>query len=235
MAKLQFLQAVMVVWCVVIYSTSEAVKNPKAFKQFVQNRVIATFQPWAQNYGQNSNQFAAMLLMNTDTNWDTFNYNPTPTQQALNARAQPTRAQMVNYYAALPKDSKHSEQRIFNSFKCLLSAYKKHNQGAKPQTLLLYTWYLPCYTRISTKYSGCTNIVLNNFNRLQRNPATRGMNLVVAYTDANGNFQGCSCNKEQTTQQFKNAGIDLVHVPDSQMEAFIENIESFSELINLME
>lgn len=233
MAKLQFLQAVLVVWCVVIvYNTSEAVvQNEEQFKKFIENKVISKFQPWAE-YNNNS-QFAVELLMDTDSDWNSFEYLPVDPTQYTTSRSQPGPNDLTNYYAALrsKRGGHHSEKRLINNFQALLKAYKDHikNHGGIPRTftVVLYTWYLPCSRRIEGR-TDCT-ILLTRFAENIRNlfkkmfgkkklAQMERVHVIVAYTkeDKEGKLKGCTCNLKTTQQLFRNVGIDLVHVPVNQ-------------------
>ena len=241
MTKLQFLQAVLVVWCVVIYSTSEAVvQNEEEFKQFIKNRVINKFRPWAQSYGQNSKQFAVMLLMDADKNWTSFKYLPEQPQLIdVSKREQPREGDRVNYYVALPNDGEHSEERLLNNFDNLLNAYKSKNIGQNP-VAVMYTWYCPCCTRIYNNWlcndKSCTNKLVDFYKKKLQG---QGIHLIVAYSKEkklNGqNFSNCIVNKQRTKQLFDDEKIDLVHVPPNQVEALIETMTRLSKLFKSIE
>ena len=223
MAKLQFLQAVFVVWCVVIYNTSEAVKNEVEFKNFIRNKVISKLKPWAEK--NEYDQFAVELLMDTDSNWNSFKYLPVDPTKNTNSKSQP-QGSLVNYYATLPDRGRHSEQRLLNNLPALFTAYKK-NHGGTLKAVVLYTWYLPCSQRDSKKYSSCTNEISDFFTNKKIAKMMQGVHLVVAYTKKNGDFRGCSCNEQTTTNIFKGAGIDLVQVPDNQGGSYFNTVRNW--------
>ena len=244
MTKLQFLQAVLVVWCVVIYSTSEAVvQHEEQFKQFIKTKVIGKFKTWA-NVGFQSTQFAVMLLMDTDMNWNSFKYLPEQPQAIDSSKKeQPREGDRVNYYVALPNDGEHSEERLLNNFEDLLNAYKSKNNEQNPVTVVLYTWYCPCCTRKYNYGSGwvcndlsCTNKLVDFYKEKLED---QGIHLIVAYSKEkklnNQNFSSCIVNKQRTKQLFDDEGIDLVHVPPNQVEALIETMTRLSKLFKLIE
>ena len=238
MAKLQIIQAVLAVtWCIMLCNTSEAaIKNKNNFIQFMERNVIPPFQRWTQGFGPNSHQFAVMLLMDSNSNWNTFNFVPSIDQKKdINCRELP--CQMVNYFAALPKNGQHSEQRIINKFHELLMAYKHNKKGHNPKAVVLYTWYLPCCSRLSQKYKykTCTTL-LSDFEK--QHLAKAGVKFIVAYTKLakeNGEkFIGCEINSVVTTKAFKDAGIELVKVPyNRELESLIERIMQ-NMLLNLI-
>ena len=46
-------------------------KSGRVFKTFIKDKVISTFKIWT-----GKQQFAVMMLMNSDSNWDKFKFSP---------------------------------------------------------------------------------------------------------------------------------------------------------------
>ena len=65
----------------------------------------------------------------------------------------------------------------------------------------------------------------------KKNAALNGVDFVVAYTKDNGNFRGCSCNEEETKNKFKQARLDLVHVPYNDLKSLIQRMYEFMTMI----
>ena len=231
MAKLQILQVVLVTWCMLLFNTSEAIKNEQELVNFIKSSVIPKLRGWTLKYGSNADQFAVMMMMDSDSDWDSFVFTPDVVQEKNTLKIQPDdRSEIKNYFAAMPRDGKHSEQRILNIFNDLLNAYKDSHDNKNPKAVVLYTYYLPCYERDSTKYHACTDL-LEEFHDKQKDAALNGVDFVVAYTKDNGNFRGCSCNEEETKNKFKQAGLDLVQVPYNDLKSLIQRMYEFMTMI----
>ena len=214
MAKLQILQVVLVTWCMLLFNTSEAIQNEQELVNFIKSSVIPKFHGWTHTYSSNADQFAVMMMMDSDSDWDSFVFTPDVVQLKNVLRIQPDdMSKIKNYFAAMPKSWKHSEQRILDTFNDLLNAYKGSHSNKNPKAVVLYTYNLPCYEKNNPKYPSCTGLLVE-FHNKQQNAALNGVDFVVAYTDAgnNGNFRGCSCNEAETKMKFEQAKLDLVHV-----------------------
>ena len=231
MAKLHVLQIVLVTWCMLLFSTSEAIKNEQELVNFIKSSVIPKLRGWTLKYGSNADQFAVMMMMDSDTDWDSFVFTPAIVQEKNDLKTQPDdRSKINNYFAAMPRDKKHSEQRVLNTFDDLLNKYKASHSNNGPQAVVLYTYYLPCYERDSTKYHACTDL-LTEFHDKQKTANLNGVDFVVAYTKDNGNFRGCSCNRQETENKFKQAGLDLIQVPYSDLKSLIQRIYEYVIMI----
>ena len=237
MAKLQILQAVLVTWCMLLLNTSEAIKKEQEQKlvNFIKSRVIPKFHGWTHKYSANANQFAVMMMMDSDSDWDSFEFKPDIVQEMNKLKIQPDdKSKMKNYFAAMPfKKGKppimHSEHRILNTFNDLLNAYKIHS-NKNPEAVVLYTYNLPCYERVTKKTHACTDL-LKEFHDKQKDAALDGVDFIVAYTKDNGNFRGCKCNKQQTVKKFEDAKLDLVQVPYNDLKSLIQRMYEFMTMI----
>ena len=106
-ALLLLLQAVTFMWC--INACSATIENEDAFVTFIQNKVIKKFQPWVKHIkGQNFEQFAVMLLMDTDSDWSSFRYLPGKPKKKADSDVQPPediikdKETEINYVATVP-------------------------------------------------------------------------------------------------------------------------------------
>ena len=160
-------------------------KNEADFRNFMQDKVVGPFKKWAEQF--RSKQFAVMLLMDSDSNWNQFQYDPPLNNPSVNKeREWPADGKIVNYYAALPKNHKHSEARILDNFEILLKNYinKKH---AKPKAIVLYTWYKPC-SHYHPKHTNCMTL-LTQFAEALPKMGLDGVKMIVAYTEEYKNLR----------------------------------------------
>ena len=84
MAKLQILQVVLVTWCMLLFNTSEAIKNEQELVNFIKSSVIPKLRGWTLKYGSNADQFAVMMMMDSDSDWDSFVFTPDVIQEKNN-------------------------------------------------------------------------------------------------------------------------------------------------------
>lgn len=89
---------------------SGEIQNLNDFKSFIKTKVIGTFRPWAKQLGKH--QFAVMMLMDTDKNWDTFKFSPEPDKYST-SNVQPSHvSEMVNYVATIPAETWIKESHL---------------------------------------------------------------------------------------------------------------------------
>ena len=187
MAKLLLVQILFLIICS-FASESGAVKNKKKFETFIKDKVIGTFRPWAIKHGKE--QFAVLMLMDSDKNWDKFAFSPAASEES-NSFVQPNVNKVVNYAASLPelaiipaknlKGGKkmkghkggaskkkveswlHSEQRIFEKYlEPMLLAYNA-KKNKIPKAMVLYSWIVPCIKHGSCPSKGtkgCTSHIV---------------------------------------------------------------------------
>ena len=140
MAKLQILQVVLVTWCMLLLNTSEAIKNEQELVNFIKSSVIPKLRGWTLKYGSNADQFAVMMMMDSDSDWDSFVFTPDVVQEKNNLKIQPDdKSKIKNYFAAMPRDGYHSEQRILYQFNKILNAYKGSHNNKNSKAVVLYT------------------------------------------------------------------------------------------------
>ena len=212
MTKLQILQMILVTSCILIYTTpADAIEHENEFRQMMRKKVIDPLCKWAKSY--HNEQFGVLLL--TDFNlkdWESFK--PIPNinikkKYGVNKRAQPIyNDRMFNYYAALPLNDVHSEDRVLLKYDTLLKEYKKYKFD--PKHVVLYTYFLPC--------PDCTNIITkfyvdhaNHFNK-------KGIDFIVAYSADTGlNY----LKPDETIDAFEKNKIKHVKIP---LEHFMSRI-----------
>ena len=198
--------------CILIYTTpADAVENVDEFVEMMQDKVIYPLRTWTKEYSSNYDQFGVLLMMGSNTDWASFEPLPKIRYNKYDHKAQPIYRMMDNYYAALPKDSYHSEERVLGQFTRLLRAYQdKH--GTYPEAIVLYTYFLPCYYRFNEELNSCTSVISNFVTDYE--DALSDVDFFVAYSDdRNLEFNGCSCNKRGTNNEFYDKYIDHIKVP----------------------
>ena len=126
---------------------------------------------------------------------------------------------MINSVVALPLDGKHgsihAEERVLEQFFPLLEHYRK-NFGTDPTSILLYTYFFPCFERISKKHpQSCTSLISDfvDSHATELNEL-KDTKFYVAYSnDKTLKFRGCSCNIEKTKEEFEKTGVDIIKIP----------------------
>ena len=150
---------------------------------------------------------------------------------------------MVNYVAVIPGKAKngknkekffHSEQRIYDKYlEPMLLNYHAEKNGA-PKAMVLYSWIVPCYQQScpSTGTTGCTSHTL----KALKSYADK-VKVIVAYTTKGGGMSGSTkCNAEETENQLKAAGIDVLKIKyNSEEEAIIEDLIKIGRLLETLE
>ncbi len=252
MAKRLLVQTLFLAICLFAV-VSEAMKQKKKFETFIKDDVISKFRPWAQNH--NKEQFAVLMLMDEDKNWDKFKFSPEPSKTSK-SNVQPGINNMHNYAAAIPgltmitehrikgggsskkKVEKylHSEQRIFEKYlEPLLLDYTIEKKGA-PKAMVLYSWIVPCMKQScpSKGTSGCTAHTIQELAKYAKQ-----LKVIVAYTTLGGGMTGkTKCNAEETENQLKEAGIEVIKISYNDKEeekAMIENLIKLGRLLETLE
>ena len=77
MAKLLLVQTLVLTICWFAL-VSGKIDNPGKFKTFIKNQVLPIFRSWAQEHVKE--QFAVLMLMDTDKDWSTFKFSPAPSK-----------------------------------------------------------------------------------------------------------------------------------------------------------
>ena len=228
------------------------IKSVKKFKAFIRNKVIGTFRPWAQEH--EGEQFAALMLLDTDKNWDKFEFSPAPLKKDAKTTVQPPVDKLENYAAALPeftmvpkkhlkggggnknkvKKFLHSEQRLFEKYlEPMILSYVTKNQNA-PKAMVLYSWIVPCIQQScpSKGTKGCTSHIVK-----QLETYAKQIKVIVAYTTLGGGMTGnTKCDADKTEEQLKAVGIDVIKVDyNSKEEAIIEKLIKIGALLETLE
>ena len=228
------------------------IKSVKQFDEFIRDKVIDTFRPWAQEHG--GEQFAALMVLNKNYNWNSFKFSPIPLKKNTIKTIQPPRDKLVNYAAALPALTKiskkrlkgggssekkvekflHSEQCIFETkLKPLLDKYETNN-NKKPEAIVLYSWIVPCFKQScpSKETKGCTSHIIQELGSY-----TDQTTVIVAYTTGGGGMTGgTKCEETETVQKLKDANILVRKVRyNSKEEAIIEKLIKLGTLLETLE
>ena len=236
MAKLLLIQSLFLTICWFAL-VSGKIDNPEKFKTFIKNEVISTFKPWANSFGMN--QYAVLMLMDTDKDWSTFKFSPEP-EEKYEYPVQPHQlSELVNYVAVVPgwmnikgkKKWRHSEQYIFDNFfeKMLLDYIK--TKGA-PKAIVLYSWAVPCFQQScpSKDTTGCTSHTIKALEGYAKQ-----IKVIVAYTDSGENMgKNTKCDTDETETELTAAGIDVIPIDDED-EAMIENLIKLGRLVQIIE
>ena len=213
MAKLLLIQILFLIICSIAFESARgAIKNEQKFKTFIKDKVIGTFRPWALSHGKE--QFAVLMLMDSDKNWDRFEFSPAVSHPEMSA-VQPNVDKVVNYAAALPGLTKipanklkggkkikghkggaskkkveswlHSEQRILTKYlEPMLLAYNDKKK-ADPEAIVLYSWIVPCITHGSCPSKGTTGCTSHIIQQLEAY-ATE-IPVIIAYTTYGGGMK----------------------------------------------
>ena len=209
MAKLHILQLILLTWCILSFNTSDT-------NATFSNQLKKLIKPWMKTYNKNYQQVAA-LVMTDSTSLNNFVFEPSPiSYEHPKLKIQPYPSQMINSVVALPLDGKHAEERVLERFSPLLEHYRKNHFGLDPTSILLYTYYFPCFERFSKKHPHSCTSLISDFVKLHAEELNelQDTKFYVAYSNDNTlNFNGCSCDIEKTKQVFKTSGIDLVKIP----------------------
>ena len=124
---------------------------------------------------------------------------------------------MINSVTSMPYRGKHAEERVLKRFPKLLENYRNHFKS-NPNYIILYTYFFPCFERISKKHPhSCTSLISNfyadNAEQL-RKLNSEDIKFILAYSnDSTLDFKGCSCDIEKTKKILKELGIDIVKIP----------------------
>ena len=239
MAKLFLIQTLFltILWFVFV---SGEIKNEKDFKFFIIKDVIPTFHKWARKVNE-GNQFAVLMLMNTDQNWKNFRFLPSKPSSTDKSMVQPAAElkDIDNYVAVLPgtigNEYMHSEQRIYEKY--LTNMYEKYIQKyhTPPKAMVLYSWIVPCIEQsCATEGKGCTDHTIKSLQKY----VTEKTQVIVAYT-TNGSRTSkkhTTCNPTNTKQKLEKTGIDVMKVNyRTEEEAMIENLIKLGRLLQILE
>ena len=209
MAKLHILQLILLTSCILIFNTSDTNATfPYQLTKFI--------RPWMKTYNKNFEQVAALVMTDTKSLND-FVFKPSPiSYEHPSLKIQPYPSQMINSVVALPKNGKHAEERVLEQFFPLLEQYRENHSGSDPTSILLYTYYFPCFERFSKKHPySCTSLisdfVKSHAEELNKLHETK---FSVAYSDDDtSNVSGCICDVEKTKEIFEKLGIDISKIP----------------------
>ena len=113
-------------------------------------------------------------------------------------------AEYGNYMVARPSNQYHSEVKLFGGidspFNHLWHTYVKHNNGAYPKCIVIYSWNFPC--------SDCTDSIIKSLKEKPYN----SVSVVVAHTA----FWKKDSNREKSKEKFKTKNITVKHIPYHQ-------------------
>lgn len=239
MAKLLLIQTLFLTICWFALVSGE-IDNPEEFKTFIKNKVISTFKPWAKSFKMN--QYAVLMLMDTDKDWSTFKFSPKPSDDYKYAVQPKQLSEMVNYVAVIPgmmnikgkEKWRHSEQYIYDKFleDMLFDYYNKMKRA--PKAIVLYSWAVPCYQQScpSKGTTGCTSHTIKALKGYAKQ-----MKVIVAYTDSGDNMgKNTKCDTNKTETELTAAGIDVIPINDEENnEAMIENLIKLGRLMQIIE
>ena len=227
---------------------SGKIENEGELKSFIKEKVIPTFRTWAKKSRGGGEQFAVLMLMDTDKEWHNFKLLPTPktTDKSLVQPAADERDHNYNYIAVQPgkidNQYMHSEQRIYEEYlENMWKKYKeKHHQNA-PKAMVLYSWIVPCATQecASKSTKGCTEHTIKALKKY-----TQDTKVIVAYTTKGGGGKRKSekpkftCDFKTTEEKLEKANIDVVRITgkfekEDEQEAMMENL--INRLLQILE
>ena len=228
MAKLLLVWTLFLTICWYTVVSGE-IEDEEGLKKVIANKVIPTFRKWAQDGG--GEQFAVLMLMNTNHDWNRFEFLPPPTT-TFTSIVQPKKSNINNYVAAIPGKNNdgfmHSEQRIYEKYlKDMYAKYYKREKEA-PKAIVLYSWIVPCTKQsCATKGKGCTDHTIKALKKY----ITKETQVIVAYTTKGSGkrTEQFTCNFETTEEKLKNANIDVVRITgkfekEDEQEAMMENL-----------
>ena len=242
MAKVVLVQTLFLTFCWFAF-VSGKIENEDELKAFIKNKVIGVFRPWARTRGKE--QFAVMMLMDTDEDWNTFKFSLAPSKTYPSIVQPKEKSNMLNYVAVIPgkinsnDNFLHSEQRSYNNYlKDMLSNYKAAMNRA-PKAMVLYSWAVPCYQQLcpSTGTTGCTSHTIKALKNY-----TKEMKVIIAYTTLGGGMSGnTKCNASKTTTELEAKGIDVTRIngnfnnKEAEQEAMIESLIKLVRLEQILE
>ena len=159
MAKLLLIQTLFLTICLFAFISGE-IQKKKDFRAFIAKKVEPIFRDWAEKVN-GGEQFAVLMLSDTDRNWNTFKLSPEPSSDDT-SMVQPAADKIDNYVAVLPgtinNQYMHSEQRIYEEY--LDDMWKNYKQKhGIPKAMILYSWIVPCQSQTcpSQGTTGCTS------------------------------------------------------------------------------
>ena len=251
MAKLLLVQTLFLTICWFALVSGD-IQDEEGFKTFIKDEVIKNFRSWAQSSknDKSKEQFAVLMLMDSDRNWNKFKFSPElPNELDTNTNVIPKDvADMVNYVAVKPGKTQirkkekflHSEQRIYEKFldRLLLNYHamkeKEKKKKTTPEAIVLYSWIVPCFEQScpSQGTKGCTSHTIQ-----QLGAYAKKVKVIVAYTTNGGGMKGkTKCNAQETENQLKAAGIDVLKINyNGKEEAIIEGLEKLGRLLETLE
>ena len=248
MAKLLLIQTLFLTICWFAF-VSGKIEHEEEFKKFIRGKVVPTFRKWAKHRkdveGFGGEQFAVLMLMDTDKDWDKFTLLPKPKPAYKKGFiVQPKqRHQMKNYVAVLPGSIKkggdflHSEQRIYEDYlKHIWNKYKADHYDQVPKAMVLYSWIVPCIEQScpSEGTSGCTKHTMDALKDY-----TDKTKVIVAYTTkGGGTSKSIKCNAAETKLKLENAGIDVINVDykkEEEQEAMMESLIKLGRFLQILE
>ena len=186
MAKLLLIQTLFLTICLFAL-VSGTIQKKKDFRAFIVNKVAPTFRAWAWNVNRGE-QFAVLMLTDTDQNWNTFKLSPEPSS-AVKSMVQPAADMRDNYVAVLPGNNMHSEQRIYEEYlEDMWNNYKQKH--GTPKAMVLYSWIVPC-TKQSCPSQGTTGCTSHTIQALKK--YTKETEVVVAFTTKGGVHTDKAC------------------------------------------
>ena len=236
MAKLLLVRTLFltICWFTVV---SGGIKNSEELENLLAEKVAPKFLKWAHNNGKQ--QFAVLMLMDTAENWHNFKLNPEPSTDVMDFVYQPPSRYRHNYIAALPGKQdgvfKHAEQRIYDYYlETMLERYRKNHGNKDPKAMILYTWIVPCIKRTclhtGKDVESCTKRSITALKKY-----TKLTKVVIAYSTGKISESPLyECNYEETTNELKEVGIDVIKVPEEQ-EAIMESLIKLGRLLQILE
>ena len=181
---------------------------PNGFRDFIIERIIPDFS------GQRKigyYQFAVVVLLSESDlmnikqmSFIPSNYWGKPILDKTVPLMPQDSAEYGNYMVARPSNQYHSEVKLFGGidspFNHLWHTYVKHNNGAYPKCIVIYSWNFPC--------SDCTDSIIKSLKEKPYN----SVSVVVAHTA----FWKKDSNREKSKEKFKTKNITVKHIPYHQ-------------------
>ena len=263
-ALLLLLQAVTFMWC--INACSATIKNEEAFVTFIQNKVIKKFRPWVKySKGQNFEQFAVMLLMDTDSDWNSFKYLPEnpvrkthddvqpPERTILSNLRKKQKKKDINYVATVPAEKSVKREYIKEDSlsedqkkKKMIDVYLHAEQRIFIQYYRAVVKSHPKIPKAIVIYSWIVPCIEQPCSSRCSEGCTDQLinklrqfveytQVIVAYTSQGTNVRSCTCDEEATKRKFAAAGIDYVKVPYNDKVAIIEDLMKMGTMLELLE
>ena len=216
---------------------TSGINDPAGFDRLMQ-RVIGIFREWAQRRGKE--QFAAILMMDSESAWDDFEFQPTamtvhtktsrmspdlsgktfaPSNPDTNTNKNtlgdwtekaPTKNRLANYIAALPKGNEHSEKRLLPGLLHRLYLAYLKKYKKVPAKIIFYSWAVPCWR--NTCSSKCDTGCTDLVKDILEDYVSSSTQVVLAYTSLGGNMNNCLCDVAKTLDHFSESKVELVRV-----------------------